>query len=158
MHVSPLTFQFKHFEKHRELAKVAKQSLDANERQAVWDMVDDSYRYVLQADNQAGDLDPIEGRVLMSTVQGVVSAQHSQDESGRHLQRTNAQSNGISSLLSAHLREDGMDMANYIVTPGCGGTLMCYHVDFADPANDFVQRTSSGPARPAAGPSPNYNR
>ena len=159
MHVTPLTFQFKHFEKHRELAKVPKQSLGDNERQAVMGLVQDGYRAAVSVDNQAVDLDPLEGRVLLNAPLGVTSAQHSCDESGRHLQRTTVQPNGCSHVLSAHMREDGLDMANYVVTPGCGGTLLCYHVDYADPANDFVQRViNSEPARPAAGPFPNCNR
>lgn len=158
MHVTPLTFQFKHFEKHRELANVARQPLADDQRRAVLDIVDESVRFAIQSDNRPGDLDPIEGRVLLNTPQGVSSAQYSCDESGRHLQRTNFQPTGFQNVLSAHLGEGSMDMAQYVVTPGCSGTLMCYHVDYAEPQNDFMQLLSSGPVRPAAGPFPNCSR
>ncbi|MBS2040503.1 hypothetical protein JST97_36290 [bacterium] len=158
MHVTPLTFQFKHFEKHRQLANVVKHGMADDQRRAVLDVVDEGLRFAMQADNRPGDLDPIEGRVLLNTPQGVQSTSYSCDQSGRHLQRTSVQHSGFQDVLSAHLGEGGMDMAQYLVTPGCAGTLMCYHVDYADPSQDFVQIVSSEPARPAGGPFPNYSR
>ncbi|MFN8608270.1 MAG: hypothetical protein U0931_12110 [Vulcanimicrobiota bacterium] len=158
MHVTPLTFQFRHFEKNRELARVPKERLDDNQRQAVLDMVDESWRCALQTDNRPGDVDPLEGRLLLDNTQGVISAQYTSDESGRHLQRTTNQHSGFQTVMSAHLREDGMDMAQYVVTPGCSGTLLCYHIDYADAHSDFVQRLNLEPVRPAVGPFPNCSR